>query len=153
MKIRKLHNQISAMGQTVAKLKKDREVSQREVEKLQGTVNNSIQAIKVRLTWEIISHQYKLISFQNTYYVLQSTSYLMIQGNPKISESEIEKLYQDILGKCDALIKALTKRVEAEKNAEEQARARKIQEEMERQKREKEEAERERMVDEENRKR
>ena len=48
MKVKKLDTQIAAMGQTVNKLKKDRETSQRDVEKLQGDLTKAVQTIKVR---------------------------------------------------------------------------------------------------------
>lgn len=50
LKIRKLNNQIVAMGRTVGKLKNNRESSQKDVEKLQGDVTRTVLAIKVCLS-------------------------------------------------------------------------------------------------------
>jgi myosin-6 len=107
------------MGQTVQKLKKDKETSQKDIQKLKEELSNGIRTIK---------------------------------QNQKISEKDIEKIYLDLLAKCESLIKVLTKRVESEKDAEEQERARKIKEEMDRQKREREEQEKLKLQEEENRK-
>ena len=50
VKVKKLGTQITAMGQTVQKLKKDREVSQKEVQSLQSDLNQAVIIIKVSLT-------------------------------------------------------------------------------------------------------
>jgi peptidoglycan hydrolase CwlO-like protein len=50
MRVKKLDTQIAAMGQTVNKLKKDRETSQKDVEKLQGDLTRAVQTIKVNPT-------------------------------------------------------------------------------------------------------
>ena len=118
MQLRKLEKQLPSMKQTAGKLKKDRETSEKEVEKLSSTLDASIKSIKT---------------------------------NPQMQNSQIENLHRDLLSKFDQLLRTLTQRVEAEKNAEEQERARKMREEMERQKKEKEEQEKLKRAEEENR--
>ena len=74
------------------------------------------------------------------------------QTNERMQEKDIEKLYRELLVKCEGLIKTLSQRVDAEKDAEEKEKARKVREEMERQKREREEQERKKLEEEEHKK-
>ncbi|KAF5307261.1 hypothetical protein FQR65_LT06977 [Abscondita terminalis] len=74
-----------------------------------------------------------------------------IKKDNHIEATRIEALYNELLGKLDNQMNTLKKKVQDQKNAEEQERLRKIQEEMEREKKRKEEEERRLREEEENR--
>jgi myosin-6 len=74
------------------------------------------------------------------------------QKDDKIKPAAVDSLYTQLVAKVDQQMGALQKKVQDQKNAEEQARLRKIQEEMEREKKRKEEEERKLREEEENRK-
>jgi myosin-6 len=75
-----------------------------------------------------------------------------IKKDDKIKPAAVDSLYTQLVAKVDQQMGALQKKVQDQKNAEEQARLRKIQEEMEREKKRKEEEERKLREEEENRK-
>lgn len=74
-----------------------------------------------------------------------------IKKDDKISPKAAEGLYTDLVAKVNLQMAALQKKLQEQKNAEEQERLRKIQEELERQKKLKEEEERKQREEEENR--
>ncbi|XP_071051192.1 myosin heavy chain 95F isoform X2 [Onthophagus taurus] len=74
-----------------------------------------------------------------------------IKNNDKITVKDVENLYVQAVNKVNAQMATLHKRVQDQKNAEEQERIRKLQEEMERERKRKEEEERLRKEEEENR--
>lgn len=65
-----------------------------------------------------------------------------IKRNPKIGRKEIERLYNSVLGKANSEMGILQKRMQEQRNADEQDRLKKIQEEMEKERKRKEEEER-----------
>lgn len=75
-----------------------------------------------------------------------------IKKNDNIDYKTMEGLYTNLVAQMDKQMLNLQKKLQEQKNAEEQERLRKIQEEMEREKRKKEEEERQRQEEEENRK-
>ncbi|XP_018568271.1 myosin heavy chain 95F isoform X2 [Anoplophora glabripennis] len=74
-----------------------------------------------------------------------------IKSDDKINPKAAQALYTDLVAKVNLQMAALQKKLQEQKNAEEQERLRKIQEELERQKRLKEEEERKQREEEENR--
>ncbi|PNF18978.1 Myosin heavy chain 95F [Cryptotermes secundus] len=76
-----------------------------------------------------------------------------IKRDEKIKPAEVDELYTHLLNTTNSQMNQLQKKVQEQKNAEEQERLRKIQEEMEKEKRRKEEEERRKREEEENRRR
>lgn len=76
-----------------------------------------------------------------------------IKRDEKIKPAEVDKMYTHLLNTTNSQMNQLQKKVQEQKNAEEQERLRKIQEEMEKEKRRKEEEERRKREEEENRRR
>ncbi|XP_069688949.1 myosin heavy chain 95F isoform X2 [Periplaneta americana] len=74
-----------------------------------------------------------------------------IKREEKIKPGEVDKLYTQLMNTTNTQMNQLQKKVQQQKNAEEQERLRKIQEEMEREKKRKEEEERKKREEEENR--
>ncbi|KAJ8921386.1 hypothetical protein NQ315_003002 [Exocentrus adspersus] len=74
-----------------------------------------------------------------------------IKSDDKMDPKTVESLYTDLVAKVNQQMAALQKKLQEQKNAEEQERLRKIQEELERQKKLKEEEERRQREEEENR--
>lgn len=79
-------------------------------------------------------------------------SNVFLQREATIKSNLIDGLYNQLLEKVNEQMKQLQKKVQEQKNAEEQERLRKIQEEMEKEKRRKEEEEQRLREEEENRK-
>jgi len=73
------------------------------------------------------------------------------QRDEKIKPTEIDKLYTQLMNTTNSQMNQLQKKVQEQKNAEEQERLRKIQEEMEKEKKRKEEEEKKKREEEENR--
>lgn len=74
---------------------------------------------------------------------------LKIKQEHKIKTNDIDKLYNDLLNKSNSQMTQLQRKMQEQKNAEEQARLRKIQEEMERERKKKEEEELKKLEEEE----
>jgi len=74
-----------------------------------------------------------------------------IQRDGKITPTEVDRLYTQLMNMTNSQMNQLQKKVQDQKNAEEQERLRKIQEEMEKEKKHKEEEERKKREQEENR--
>lgn len=73
------------------------------------------------------------------------------QRDEKIKPTEVDRLYTQLMNMTNSQMNQLQKKVQEQKNAEEQERLRKIQEEMEKEKKRKEEEERKKREEEENR--
>jgi len=74
-----------------------------------------------------------------------------IQRNEKITPTEVDRLYTQLMNMTNSQMNQLQKKIQEQKNAEEQERLRKIQEEMEKERKHKEEEERKKREEEENR--
>lgn len=80
-----------------------------------------------------------------------SSYYSDWQRDEKITPTEVDGLYTQLMNMTNSQMNQLQKKVQEQKNAEEQERLRKIQEEMEKEKKRKEEEERKKREEEENR--
>nr|CAD7257110.1 unnamed protein product [Timema shepardi] len=152
-KIKGLQERLTRMSAIVNQLKKDKESSVSEVQKLQADMTASILKIKEKPP---LVHPNEIRTSISPFSAveLNTTSALAdyaTESDVKISASAVDRLYADLLARSDRISGDLQKKLQQQKSAEEQQRLRKIQEEMEREKKLKEEEERRKKEEEETR--
>lgn len=96
------------------------------------------------ISYSILPHLSTCFNYSNCYYSVW-------QRDEKIAPTEVDRLYTQLMNTTNSQMNQLQKKVQDQKNAEEQERLRKIQEEMEKEKKRKEEEEKKKREEEENR--
>nr|CAD7196628.1 unnamed protein product [Timema douglasi] len=155
-KIKGLQERLTRMSAIVNQLKKDKESSVSEVQKLQADMTASILKIKVVDSDDPSSMDVALLRYRwcrvSSFDARRCRTGLYLEtSDVKISASAVDRLYADLLARSDRISGDLQKKLQQQKSAEEQQRLRKIQEEMEREKKLKEEEERRKKEEEETR--
>lgn len=135
--IRALSGNLQKIEASASQLKKDKDSTTKQINQLKEQFSVATNRIKVRSTL--------------LYYIFYRNHSISLQSDDKIDPKAAEALYTDLVAKVNQQMAALQKKLQEQKNAEEQERLRKIQEELERQKKLKEEEERKQREEEENR--
>lgn len=99
----------------------------------------------------VLCISYCILPYLSTCFNYSNCYYSDWQRDEKIAPTEVDKLYTQLMNTMDSQMNQLQKKLQDQKNAEEQERLRKIQEEMEKEKKRKEEEERKKREEEENR--